>query len=429
MNKDCHNHCGEIASQRLRYFTGRHMTARDFHDEQGYHRSHRYLHNRMLHGWGVVCGLNVRPHPNPDCAKDHVLVDCGFALDCCGRELPLKHSQVPPPIVWGERPAAGPDEPPELHYYPLLCLEYCESEIECVPVLYSECECDPQRREFSRYQECLRFAWHWVRYSELPQYYWKTHGGGCPEPKRTEGENAEPPCPKDDCDDTGTGPTRCCLEPQCPPHHCVPLAFIHTEPNHRIDADHILTLGRPTLEPPKHALTHICHINWPHGGVIARQHVEDNLRELRVQFDRRLHHSHRRRNSSYGPNGVNSCTFVVQFGGEYEDLDFVTSTEPPHLQHDCVAVFTIDPRSSEHRRDHHPYAYLENQTVFITLKCDFLLDCHGVAIDGNHIAGVLPSGDGVAGGTFESWFRVLPDGEFGDYQKDLEQKVKAEEAL
>src|SRR5262249_52438610 len=143
MTHDSHDHCGEIASQRLRYFTGRYMTARDFRDEQAYHRSHRYLHNRMLHGWGVVCGLHVHPHKDPECAKDHVRVDCGFAMDCCGRELPLEHAEVPPPIDWKKRPEVK-EEDRERRYYPLLCLEYCESEIERVPVLYSEHKCDPQ---------------------------------------------------------------------------------------------------------------------------------------------------------------------------------------------------------------------------------------------------------------------------------------------
>src|SRR5262249_11490578 len=162
--------------------------------------------------------------------------------------------------------------------------------------------------------------------------------------------------------------------------------------------DSILMLGRPTLEPPKHSLTHICHINWPHGGTISRRYLEEHLKELRLRFDRRLRHFHG--DDICGPRGVNPCTFIVQFGGAYEDLDFVTDTKPPHWEHDCVAVFTIDPRN-EHHRHEHPYTYLENQTVFITLKCDFVLDCHGVAVDGNHIGGVLPSGDGVPGGTFE----------------------------
>ena len=51
--------CQPLALERIRYFTGRHMTARDFQDADAYHRSFRHLHNRVLHGWGVACGLDV----------------------------------------------------------------------------------------------------------------------------------------------------------------------------------------------------------------------------------------------------------------------------------------------------------------------------------------------------------------------------------
>ena len=44
--------------------------------------------------------------------------------------------------------------------------------------------------------------------------------------------------------------------------------------------------------------------------------------------------------------------------------------------------------------------------VFIRLLGDFVLDCHGNPVDANHVAGLLPSGNGSAGGTFESWFRL-----------------------
>ncbi len=43
------------------------MAAREFIAEQRYFLSHHRLHNRLLHGWGVVCGLGVTPHPDPAC--------------------------------------------------------------------------------------------------------------------------------------------------------------------------------------------------------------------------------------------------------------------------------------------------------------------------------------------------------------------------
>jgi len=53
---------------RLRYFYGQMLHARDLQAEQAYFREKLKLHNRCLHGWGVVCGLDVEPAPpDPDC--------------------------------------------------------------------------------------------------------------------------------------------------------------------------------------------------------------------------------------------------------------------------------------------------------------------------------------------------------------------------
>jgi hypothetical protein len=46
----------------------------------------------------------------------------------------------------------------------------------------------------------------------------------------------------------------------------------------------------------------------------------------------------------------------------------------------------------------------------VVVKCDFLADANGKPIDGNFLTGSLPSGDGMRGGEFESWFKFeLPE--------------------
>ncbi len=45
--------------ERSRFFTGQVLTADDLQREQDYHRDKARLHNRFLHGWGVVAGLMV----------------------------------------------------------------------------------------------------------------------------------------------------------------------------------------------------------------------------------------------------------------------------------------------------------------------------------------------------------------------------------
>jgi hypothetical protein len=50
---------------RLRYFYGRMLSAEDFQTEQNFFREKLKLHNRCLHGYGVVCGLRVELLPMP----------------------------------------------------------------------------------------------------------------------------------------------------------------------------------------------------------------------------------------------------------------------------------------------------------------------------------------------------------------------------
>lgn len=54
------------AGERPRYFPRQLVTDEDMMMEQEYFRNRLRLHNRLLHGWGVVCGLQVAPVTNKD---------------------------------------------------------------------------------------------------------------------------------------------------------------------------------------------------------------------------------------------------------------------------------------------------------------------------------------------------------------------------
>lgn len=69
--------------QRTRYFSGRMLSAEDLQREQDYHRDKGRLHNRLLHGWGVVDGLQVSVD------RGSVVISPGVALDCTGNEIVL----------------------------------------------------------------------------------------------------------------------------------------------------------------------------------------------------------------------------------------------------------------------------------------------------------------------------------------------------
>lgn len=427
----CGPACGSIASERNRYFTGKYMTARDFADEQTYLIGRRYLHNRLLHGWGIVCGLDVRPHPNPDCANCWVEVQPGVALDCCGRELVLtgrKALKLPLPAcetaddpcgchhegdsgqhdhTHDTQPKQQPDHYPEPRAqqdqsydqddtrdgYPpedrrpfIICLRYHEEKIERVPVLHSDHGCDPSRHEHNRIRESVI----------LDVCHPEDYPGCWPMPGNDDEDSYYCRGCDDDQPDTG------CLDPNCPCGQIVPLALVTPDP----DAEHGYTIdmtGRHRLPTPPEWLTHIVWTNWQHGGTLTLSDLRDRMRgRLEVRFDRQI------LDSNDDGVGVNVHTFVVQYAGAQRGIEFVRSTEAtPAVENDCMAVFEIEPGmlSSGRHADN-----LAGNIVYVTLRCDFILDCHHNPVDGDHLRGRLPTGNGVEGGIFESWFHVVADG-------------------
>jgi hypothetical protein len=107
---------------RVNFFTGRIVSADDLRDEQEQSRARQWLHNRLLHGNGVVSGLDVAVEGN------EVQVSAGVAIDGLGREIilaerlgvdaggvvPENHGRIQLVLAWAEEPAdevVGPDGP------------------------------------------------------------------------------------------------------------------------------------------------------------------------------------------------------------------------------------------------------------------------------------------------------------------------------
>jgi hypothetical protein len=80
--------------KRVHFFDGKLLSTADLRDEQEYHLGKRRLHNRTLHGWGVVAGLEV--HVSTDTTAPVVTVAPGMALDPSGREVVLVEPLVVP---------------------------------------------------------------------------------------------------------------------------------------------------------------------------------------------------------------------------------------------------------------------------------------------------------------------------------------------
>src|SRR5882762_298022 len=80
------------AFDRLNYYYGQLLGAADFLTEQRYFRDKLKLHNRCLHGYGIVCGLGVvvPAAATPPATAAELQIDPGLALDSDGNELVVR---------------------------------------------------------------------------------------------------------------------------------------------------------------------------------------------------------------------------------------------------------------------------------------------------------------------------------------------------
>ncbi len=67
--------------KRNHFFSGKFLTAEDLTLEQEYVREKLKRHNRYLHGFGVVFGLEVSKRGSA------VVISPGLAIDCQGNEI------------------------------------------------------------------------------------------------------------------------------------------------------------------------------------------------------------------------------------------------------------------------------------------------------------------------------------------------------
>ena len=81
--------CDDATLVRARFFTGQVLTADDLAQEQDYLRARHRRHNRLLHGSGVVSGVEVSLKGADKGGNAVVVVSPGVAIDPNGEELVL----------------------------------------------------------------------------------------------------------------------------------------------------------------------------------------------------------------------------------------------------------------------------------------------------------------------------------------------------
>ena len=116
---------------RARYFYGKLLDVHHFKTEQDYFNEKRWLLNRVVSGYGVVCGLGIEWYGD----DRRIVVLPGVAIDKCGREIIVDRRSDPISV---EEPGSHP---------PPVKQEECEDDGEWVHVslCYHECESDPER--------------------------------------------------------------------------------------------------------------------------------------------------------------------------------------------------------------------------------------------------------------------------------------------
>lgn len=399
--------------ERNNYFYGKLMTVRDFFDEQCYFNEKRWLINRAVHGWGVVCGLDVKrklidpEDPNKGYDKKRVVVTPGLAIDCSGREI----------LVCEERTVSLKPEVSECHTtqseqqqeeQPLaICLEYLDCKTEAIHLPPIACD-QKEKCEFNRIRDSFKISV--VPIQELQETPF------CPKTiKEREKSLHQYLCdrlrPYDDC-------------PKCPDSHCVILATVKVN-----NADNIingsldicthrkLIYSNPLLYDLINCfhgdLPHITEINWEglHTEVVKWDKFEALVNDgLIVTFDKVMDEA-----------TINRHTFLfvaitVEEPTGYRRLKYIPSSDIKIVidkeKEETKATFAVEDgegwRGDEVTGKHSEIS--SGADFEIILRGGSILSKEGKALDGAFIGRELPSGNGFQGSDFVSWFSVKPKG-------------------
>src|SRR2546430_3228606 len=89
--------CANAALERPRYFARQMLTQAELTLEQNYFRDRLRRHNRLLHGWGVVCGANICAIPKEDQSGPEawkVRITPGYILGPYGDEIVIDRERI-----------------------------------------------------------------------------------------------------------------------------------------------------------------------------------------------------------------------------------------------------------------------------------------------------------------------------------------------
>lgn len=156
--------------ERVRYFPRQLLTADDMRAEQEYFRERQRRHNRFLHGWGVVCGLEVKAPAEKD-SNRQVTVCPGYAITPQGDEVwiaaPVQfdfRTKLQRPEPCATRWSCPPEEEQPVNgdvQLAYLAVRYVECNARPVRVHPAGCGCDEAACEYSRVRDSFELQILW----------------------------------------------------------------------------------------------------------------------------------------------------------------------------------------------------------------------------------------------------------------------------
>lgn len=149
-------------NKRVNYAFGMVLGVTDFEQEQAHFEWKQRLSNRLLHGYGTVCGLQVGAQALPDGTDVEIHVSPGYAISPQGRWIWLENEQCGKLNQWLQQHKAelSPTLGPSGHQV-YVTLGYDECPTDEVPIAGRACASDEDTRSPSRILESfqLQFAW------------------------------------------------------------------------------------------------------------------------------------------------------------------------------------------------------------------------------------------------------------------------------
>jgi uncharacterized repeat protein (TIGR01451 family) len=153
-----------VRLERVRFFPRQLLSAADMVAEQDYVRQKLRRHNRFMHGWGAVCGLEVVPAPTND-EPWRVELKTGYALGPYGDEVYVAESVFLDLAHCGPDTITSPCEPDVLEgpsdvsggtLY--VAIKYAECVTQPVRAMPAGCACEEIACEYSRIRDSFELS-------------------------------------------------------------------------------------------------------------------------------------------------------------------------------------------------------------------------------------------------------------------------------